>query len=165
MADVPDAHATANSATDVDAAKQALRREMRRLRNGLTDRSERSMAMWSALLDREDVRTANRIMVFASISGEPETAPLIDQLHAGGKLTALPEDVDLDPLWPDIVVVPGLAFTGDGRRLGQGGGWYDRFLPRRRADCTTIGVCFAPQLVDHLPTDEHDVTLDAVITD
>jgi 5-formyltetrahydrofolate cyclo-ligase len=165
MADVPDADATANSVSNVDVAKQALRREMRQLRNGLSNRSERSVAIWSALLDRDDVRTAHRVMVFASIPGEPETALLIEQLHAAGKLTALPEDADLDPSWPDMVVVPGLAFTVDGHRLGQGGGWYDRFLPRRRADCTTIGVCFAPQLVDNLPTDEHDVTLDAIVTD
>ncbi len=104
-------------------------------------------------------------MVFASIPGEPETASLIDLLHTAGKLTALPEDADLDPSWPDMIVVPGLAFTVDGRRLGQGGGWYDRFLPGRRADCTTIGVCFAPQLLDHLPTDKYDVVLDAVVTD
>jgi 5-formyltetrahydrofolate cyclo-ligase len=163
MADVPDADV--NSAPDVDAAKQALRREMRQLRKGLTDRSERSAAMWTALLDRDDVRTAEHVMVFASIPGEPETASLIDQLQTAGKLTALPEDCDLDPSWPDVIVVPGLAFTVDGRRLGQGGGWYDRFLAGRRADCRTIGVCFAPQLVDNLPTDEHDVTLDAVVTD
>jgi 5-formyltetrahydrofolate cyclo-ligase len=165
MADVPDVDTPANPVSDVDAAKGALRREMRLLRNGLTDRSERSVAMWSALLDRDDVRIARRVMVFSSIPGEPETALLIDQLHAAGKSTALPEDADLDPSWPDMIVVPGLAFTVDGHRLGQGGGWYDRFLPRRRSDCTTVGVCFAPQLVDDLPTDEHDVTLDVVVTD
>jgi 5-formyltetrahydrofolate cyclo-ligase len=80
-------------------------------------------------------------------------------------LTALPEDANLDPSWPDLIVVPGLAFTAGGHRLGQGGGWYDRFLSERRADCTTIGVCFACQIVDHLPMDEHDVVLDAVVTD
>lgn len=165
MADVSDTDVPAHPAPDVDATKQALRREMRQLRNGLTDRPERSAAMWSALLDRDDVRAARRVMVFASIPGEPETASLIDLLHAAGKSTALPEDADLDPAWPDMIVVPGLAFTVDGRRLGQGGGWYDRFLPGRRADCTTIGVCFAPQIVDHLPTDKHDVVLDAVVTD
>jgi len=165
MADVPDPGVPANPASDVDAAKQALRREMRQLRNGLADRPERSAAMWVALLDRDDVHTSRRVMVFASIPGEPETASLIDLLQAAGKSTALPEDADLDPSWPDLIVVPGLAFTVGGHRLGQGGGWYDRFLPGRRADCTTIGVCFACQIVDHLPMDEHDVVLDAVVTD
>ena len=80
MADVSDTDVPANPAPDVDATKQALRREMRQLRNGLTDRPERSAAMWSALLDRDDVRAARRVMVFASIPGEPETASLIDLL-------------------------------------------------------------------------------------
>jgi 5-formyltetrahydrofolate cyclo-ligase len=104
-------------------------------------------------------------MVFESVVGEPDTDPLLESLRASGKQTALPEDAGLDPTWPDVIVVPGLAFTADGRRCGQGGGWYDRFLPGRRVDCMTIGVCFEPQLVDDLPTDEHDVILDAVITD
>ena len=81
-----------------------------------------------------------------------------------GKSTAVPED-EIDPTWPDVVVVPGLAFTVDGHRLGQGGGWYDRFLAARRSDCVTIGVCFRPQLLDRLPTEDHDVILDAIVTD
>lgn len=169
MVDVPDADVTApaepGADTDIDIAKRALRHEMRQLRRALTDRSERSASMWVALLERDDIRAAQCVMVFASVPGEPETAALIDQLHAAGTLTALPEDADLDPAWPDVIVVPGLAFTADGRRLGQGGGWYDRFLPGRRSDCITIGVCFSPQLVDDLPTDDHDVVLDAVVTD
>ena len=165
MPDVPEINVSASSASDVDAAKRELRREMRQLRKELADRPERSAAMWMALLDRDDVHTSRRVMVFASIPGEPETASLIDLLQAAGKSTALPEDADLDPSWPDLIVVPGLAFTVGGHRLGQGGGWYDRFLPGRRADCTTIGVCFACQIVDHLPMDEHDVVLDAVVTD
>ena len=165
MPDVPEINVSASSASDVDAAKRELRREMRQLRNGLADRPERSAAMWVALLDRDDVHTSRRVMVFASIPGEPETASLIDLLQAAGKSTALPEDADLDPSWPDLVVVPGLAFTVGGHRLGQGGGWYDRFLPGRREDCQTIGVCFRPQLVDDLPTDAHDVMLDTVISD
>ena len=63
----------------------------------------------------------------------------------------------MDPRALDVVVVPGLAFTPDGRRLGQGGGHYDRFLPRLRPDCVTIGACFAEQVVADLPTEPHDV--------
>ena len=62
----------------------------------------------------------------------------------------------IDPAAIDIVIVPGLAFTRDGRRLGQGGGFYDRFLAQLPADCTTIGVGFAEQLLDDLPVEPHD---------
>jgi 5-formyltetrahydrofolate cyclo-ligase len=72
---------------------------------------------------------------------------------------------DVDPALLDIVVVPGLAFTRDGERLGQGGGHFDRFLTRVRGDCLRIGVAFQEQLVDRLPAERHDVAVDRVITD
>lgn len=61
-----------------------------------------------------------------------------------------------------VVVTPGMAFTPDGRRLGRGRGFYDRLfakMPQARG----IGVGFRCQMVDDLPTDEHDARLDAVI--
>ncbi len=155
----------ASDALAIDAAKRDLRRRMRATRLALTDRTERSARLWDAVLSRSDVDAATRVLVFDSIEGEPETASLIAALVTAGKAIKVPEDVDLDPAWPDLIVVPGLAFTADGRRVGQGGGWYDRFLPGRRSDCVTIGVCFAPQLVDDVPTEAHDVVVDAVLTD
>ena len=103
-------------------------------------------------------------MVFTSIVGEPETVGFVEWCRGNDRLVATPED-DVDPQWPDVIIVPGLAFTAAGHRLGQGGGWYDRFLLHRRADCVTVGVCFEPQLVDTVPTEAHDVVLDHVITD
>lgn len=137
---------------------------MRALRRGLPDRSERSARLWEAVRLLEAVRSATTVMAFTSIVGEPETADFVEWCRTNGQTVAMPED-DVEPTWPDIIVVPGLAFTPDGRRVGQGGGWYDRFLPQRRIDCVTIGVCFAPQLVDDLPTEPHDIVLDHVITD
>lgn len=64
----------------------------------------------------------------------------------------------------DVVVVPGLAFTPDGRRLGRGGGHFDRFLPRLRPGCLTVGVCFTEQLRDDLPTEPHDIAVDLVVS-
>ena len=75
------------------------------------------------------------------------------------------EPGDADPATLDAVIVPGLAFTTDGRRLGQGGGHFDRFLPRLPAACVTIGVCFHEQLVADLPTSAHDVHVHYVVTD
>ena len=60
---------------------------------------------------------------------------------------------------------PASPSRADGRRLGQGGGHYDRFLPRLRPDCRTVGAAFAEQLLDDLPTEPHDVRLDLVVTD
>ncbi len=150
---------------EIDDAKRALRGRMRAVRNAVTDRPERSTRILEALTRRPEVVAAERIMTYTSLAGEPDTASFIAWCEEMGKQTCLPEDDLVGAGWPDVIVIPGLAFTLDGERLGQGGGWFDRFLPGRRADCTTIGVCFAAQLVDHLPTDEHDIRLDIVLTD
>ena len=65
----------------------------------------------------------------------------------------------------DAFVVPGLMFDRAGRRLGRGGGHYDRYLERRRTDATIIGVCFVEHLVDELPEDSWDVVMDLIVTD
>ncbi len=61
-----------------------------------------------------------------------------------------------------LVVVPGLAFTTDGFRLGWGGGYYDRYLSRHKT-MKNIGICFSEQLVESLPTEKSDIRLDRVI--
>jgi 5-formyltetrahydrofolate cyclo-ligase len=151
---------------DLTDAKRELRRQMRIMRRALPDRSERSERLWSFVRQLEAVRSAETVMVFDSIVGEPITAPFIDWCRAEGKTVVLPEDEPApDARTVDVVLVPGLAFTAAGERLGQGGGWYDRFLAGIRTECTTIGVGFEPQLVDELPTEPHDVVLDHIITD
>lgn len=64
----------------------------------------------------------------------------------------------------DAVIVPGVAFDECGRRLGYGGGYYDRLLPSLRPDCILIGVAFDEQLLPHVPAGEHDVRVDIVVT-
>ena len=65
---------------------------------------------------------------------------------------------------PDVLLVPLLAWDGQGRRLGYGGGYYDRTLaalPGRRA----IGCAYSAQRVAEVPAGPHDVPLDAVATE
>ena len=61
-----------------------------------------------------------------------------------------------------MILVPGTAFGRDMSRLGQGGGYYDRYLPKTRA--YLAGVCHDAALHDSLPAQAHDVKMDAVIT-
>jgi 5-formyltetrahydrofolate cyclo-ligase len=63
-----------------------------------------------------------------------------------------------------FALIPGLAFTRDGQRLGRGKGYYDRFLTKLAPDCFKCGIGYDFQLVDDLPTEPHDVPLDAVVT-
>ncbi len=63
------------------------------------------------------------------------------------------------------ILVPGLAFTKRGHRLGRGGGYYDRYLAALPATTRKIGVCFAMQLVETLPIEAHDQHMNAVVTE
>jgi 5-formyltetrahydrofolate cyclo-ligase len=65
----------------------------------------------------------------------------------------------------DVILVPGLAFTRLGQRLGRGGGYYDRYLASLPAKTLKIGVCFGFQIVDALPTESHDQAVAAVVTE
>lgn len=65
----------------------------------------------------------------------------------------------------DVFIVPGAAFTRDGRRLGRGGGYYDATLSRRGPQAWTIGVAFECSVVSELPVEPHDVRVDSLATE
>jgi 5-formyltetrahydrofolate cyclo-ligase len=56
----------------------------------------------------------------------------------------------------DLLLVPGMAFTAEGHRMGHGKGFYDRYLARPGFRAVTFGICFAEQQVAHLPLEPHD---------
>ena len=63
------------------------------------------------------------------------------------------------------VLVPGVAFDADGRRLGYGGGYYDRLLPLLRAQVPRVAGAFEAQLVDTVPAAPHDIGVDCIVTE
>jgi 5-formyltetrahydrofolate cyclo-ligase len=65
----------------------------------------------------------------------------------------------------EAVVLPGLAFDGQGGRLGYGGGYYDRFLERCGRRPLLVGYAFAMQMVERVPVEPHDHPVDYVVTD
>lgn len=77
--------------------------------------------------------------------------------------------IPADPAYfePEIVIVPLLAFTRSGGRLGYGGGFYDRTLERLRARRATlaIGFAFAGQEDPQLPLEDTDQPLDLIVTE
>ena len=76
------------------------------------------------------------------------------------------EPADADIVEPKNVyawIMPGLAFTKEGKRLGYGGGWYDRFLSSAPKGAIKIGVGYSFQIVDDLPSEPHDIQLTDVV--
>ena len=68
----------------------------------------------------------------------------------------------------DIVVVPALAFDSSKNRIGFGGGYYDTFLNKVRGknkNTLFIGVCYDFQMIEEVPIEGHDITLDLVINE
>lgn len=61
----------------------------------------------------------------------------------------------------DLVVVPGVAFSSDGKRLGRGKSFYDRFLPLLPR-AAFVGVCYPCQVVEQIPADPWDIGMDIV---
>jgi len=70
-------------------------------------------------------------------------------------------------IYPNLVLMPLLAFTESGERLGYGGGFYDRTLDalRERGEVFACGVAYAGQKAASLPTDAHDERLDGILTE
>lgn len=68
-----------------------------------------------------------------------------------------------DPAIAGLVLVPGVAFSEDGGRLGMGGGYYDRFLPD--VAVPIVGLSYEMQLVTSLSMAEHDQSVDIIVTE
>ena len=80
-----------------------------------------------------------------------------------GLLEPAPDLPALDPGRLDLVIAPCLMAAPDGRRLGQGGGYYDRFLPRCR--CPAVLLCPSALVQNDLPAESHDHRADLVLTE
>ena len=88
-------------------------------------------------------------------------------LRAGARGVPEPsaDGVCLRPPEVAAFVVPGLLFDGAGRRLGRGGGHYDRLLAEARPDAVAIGVCYQERLVPELPEAPWDIRVHLVVTE
>lgn len=133
---------------------------------------------------------ARVVALFSSLPDEPSIAPLIEELsknilvvlprvegdimqfycYNNGSVSPgsfgimEPEGTELIEPWEiDAMVVPGVAFTADGARMGRGKGFYDKYLSQEGFRALKIGVCYPVQLVESLPVEEHDVRMDVVI--
>ena len=66
----------------------------------------------------------------------------------------------------DLIVIPALAASADGTRLGQGGGWYDRALMHRSPGVPVVAAIFDDEVLEAgvIPAEPHDVPVDAIVT-
>ena len=152
-----------------------------------------SSAFINRLKDNSHFAHAQTLLLYSALPDEVPTQILIDELAAQGKTVLLPRVVSdtemelrrysgpadlqqgafgiLEPTGElftnydtiDVAIIPGMAFDVEGHRLGRGKGYYDRFLDKLSPSTYKIGLCFSWQLIDQVPTDEHDIPMDEVI--
>lgn len=173
--------------------KTEIRRAVRRRIAGLTaeQRTAKSASIEKMLSDCDAIRSASVVALYASLADEPQTRGLIEILSRT-RTVVLPrvagDDMDFYEYSPDcmavgafgieepaggravspeeidVIVVPATAYTAGGTRLGRGRGYYDRYMSRRGFRATKIGVCFAEQIVEHIPAEPHDIAVDTVVS-
>ena len=171
--------------------KDDLRRQIQQIKQQFTPQqlAELSLPVISRL--KIILAETQVVMAYYSLPDEVCTHGLINDLVAEGKTVLLPKvtgdntmelrhytgrnDLQegafhiLEPVGEqftdvvsiDVVLVPGVAFDTEGRRLGRGRGYYDRFL--RACMARTIGICFDFQKVEEVPVDDFDIPVDIVI--
>jgi 5,10-methenyltetrahydrofolate synthetase len=134
-----------------------------------------------------EIASARVIHLPAPLPGEPDLIPLAERLRASGRLVLMPAGSaeamvarrwggtldhsgpwptaagPIDDTAPDVIVVPGLAFDPAGRRLGRGGGAYDRYVARH-VDALRIGACAEDQVVPAVPVDPWDEPVHLLVT-
>ncbi len=176
-----------------EPAKRALRRELLSRRRALEDRETRSSRISDIVDGWETWRGAECVAGYASTGAEASVDAALRAALARGQIVLLPRvvgegdmvfvevtDLDadlaagaygiLEPVGtpsarlPQVALVPGVAFTRAGARLGMGGGFYDRWMSRH-LEVTRVGVCFEAQVVASLPVEPHDVGMVALVTE
>lgn len=170
-------------------AKRAARRVARLARKAHDPELGQELARH--LMARMPPPAGAKVAGFWPMGDEIDIRPLLEALHASGRTVLLPETPPLGHplvfrLWhpgmamvaerfgtqcptgdvatPDWLLVPLLAFDRGGRRLGYGGGYYDRTLAALPA-AVAVGCAFAAQEVAEVPAGPFDVRLDAIATE
>jgi 5-formyltetrahydrofolate cyclo-ligase len=142
-------------------------------------RGEAARAALDRLLALPELATAELVAFYQAIGDEVPVEAAAERCRARGARTVYPvvvgPELELAPepaggsrlpaTEVDLFVVPGVLFDRAGRRLGRGGGHYDRLLSRRRPGALAVGICYADRLVDVLPHDPWDVAMDVVVSD
>lgn len=152
---------------------------------GESRRLELARAAWTRLrawLRRRNYPSPTRVLSYENIGSEVPTLHINRQFRAGGARVVCPPPGltprvleagpvrSLEASRPELIIVPGLAFSPQGHRLGRGLGWYDRFLTALRAAALAhdpkppvLGLCYDFQLFPAVPYEHHDVAMDGLI--
>lgn len=100
-----------------------------------------------------------RTMSFRQISNFDQLETVYMNLRE--PIPALTEEVNADKI--DLQIVPGVAYTERGDRIGYGGGYYDRYLVHYKGK--TLSLAYSFQMVEHIPVEPFDKNVEKIITE
>ena len=169
--------------------KNEIRKELKKIRNEITNKDNKSNIICDKLFDL--LNDLEVIGLYASMKNEVNLDNLINSLLQRGKCVCLPRvegniinfykinslaDLEINnkirepkpislinPNSIEALVIPGLGFDIHNNRIGYGKGYYDRYLCGYNNK--KIGVCFKEQLLDNIPTNCNDIKMNIIITD
>lgn len=170
--------------------KGALRIQMKAVRAAVEGRAEKDARICARLLSVRQVAESESCFLYRSFGQEASTRGIAAELARRGKRIYYPRVCGREMLLvrdagqgfaagaygieeplgaaeqivPDVAVLPLLAADRQLRRLGYGGGFYDRFLAQA-PHIFKIGICYHAQLLEEIPAEAHDVPLDALVTE
>ena len=79
----------------------------------------------------------------------------------------IPEPISKKLIYPDVLIIPLVAFDNELNRLGYGGGYYDRYLAKsfKKKRIIKIGIAYSFQKLNKIPINKYDIRLDYIITE
>lgn len=156
-------------------------------------RNKFSQEINNKVLNNTFYKKAKSIFCFIGFGSEVNTIGIIEDSLSNGKKVYVPRvrnkemkviRIDsLDNLKPgvfgilepeegvelkgdcDLILMPGVAFTKEGKRLGYGAGYYDKYLAQYNRDTLKIAIAYSIQVIDFIPTEIYDKTVDYIVTE
>ena len=180
---------------ETKAKKTNLRKEIKSLLKNMPPEQKAKLdhQVFEGVTSLEEFKEAKSVYGYMALPWETGTMEILEYLFENKTPVALPKvlgtDMDffrvrslkdlqegafhiLEPseacekvCWPDAcMLIPGLAFSLDGKRLGKGGGYYDKFLGRE-PNHEKIALAYEFQVLDKIPAEEHDQTVNFIVTE
>ncbi|MGZ2370849.1 5-formyltetrahydrofolate cyclo-ligase [Ancylomarina sp. YFZ004] len=178
----------------IDEEKKRIRRDIRSLKNAISleEKTRRSIVILENVEQLPEFIDAKTVMLYWAMGDEVQTSDFVIKWSAS-KRVILPcvngNDLDLrifrgvedliagenfgipEPSGElytdyediDLILIPGVAFDVDNNRMGRGKAYYDKLLASLSA--YKLGVCFNFQMLKAVPTDEHDIRMDQIISE
>jgi 5-formyltetrahydrofolate cyclo-ligase len=87
----------------------------------------------------------------------------LSDLEEGNFSVMEPKDYCEEVKNMDVIIVPAIALTKEGYRLGYGFGYYDKYLSSRKS--RTIALCYSKQIIKSFPHSDHDIRIDCIVTE